>query len=63
MGGRNGRVHPRKLGPPTALVTRGRVFEYRMSIQTIDPENARRLAERLRARADVLEFRISPTGD
>jgi len=41
----------------------GRVFEYRMTIQTIDPENARRLAERLRARTDVLEFGISPTGD
>jgi putative Mg2+ transporter-C (MgtC) family protein len=41
----------------------GRVFEYRMTIQTIDVENAKRLAERLRARTDVLEFRISPTGD
>jgi putative Mg2+ transporter-C (MgtC) family protein len=41
----------------------GAVFEYRMSIQTIDPENAKRLAERLRARTDVLEFSISPTGD
>ena len=41
----------------------GRVFEYRMTIQTIDPENAKRLAERLRARTDVLEFSISPTGD
>jgi putative Mg2+ transporter-C (MgtC) family protein len=41
----------------------GRVFEYRMTIQTIDPENAKRLAERLRDRKDVLEFRISPTGD
>ena len=41
----------------------GRVFEYRMTIQTIDPENAKRLAERLHARSDVLEFSISPTGD
>jgi putative Mg2+ transporter-C (MgtC) family protein len=41
----------------------GRVFEYRMTIQTLDPENAKRLAERLRARTDVLEFSISPTGD
>ena len=41
----------------------GRVFEYRMTIQTIDPENAKRLAERLRGRTDVLEFGISPTGD
>lgn len=41
----------------------GRVFEYRMSIQTIDHGNIRRLAAALRARQDVLEFRISPTGD
>jgi putative Mg2+ transporter-C (MgtC) family protein len=45
------------------LADEGRVFEYRMTIQTIDPDNARRLAEKLRARPDVLEFRISPTGD
>jgi putative Mg2+ transporter-C (MgtC) family protein len=41
----------------------GRVFEYRTSIQTIDQRNIQRLAEALRARRDVLEFRISPTGD
>ena len=45
------------------LEEEGRVFEYRMTIQTIDPDNARRLAERLRERKDVVEFRISPTGD
>jgi len=45
------------------LADDGRVYEYRMTIQTIDPDNVKRLAERLRARADVLEFRISPTGD
>lgn len=45
------------------LADEGRVFEYRMTIQTIEPDNAKRLAERLRARSDVLEFRIAPTGD
>jgi putative Mg2+ transporter-C (MgtC) family protein len=41
----------------------GPAFEYRMSIQTLDPENAPRLAARLREHKDVLAFRISPTGD
>jgi len=41
----------------------GRVFEYRTSIQTIDQRNLERLAKVLRTRKDVLEFRISPTGD
>jgi putative Mg2+ transporter-C (MgtC) family protein len=41
----------------------GKVFEYWMSLRTVDPTNMERLAERLRARKDVLEFRISPTGD
>jgi putative Mg2+ transporter-C (MgtC) family protein len=45
------------------LDDRGRVFEYRMSIRTIDKENMERLAESLRRRTDVLEFRVSPTGD
>jgi putative Mg2+ transporter-C (MgtC) family protein len=45
------------------LADDGRVFEYRMTLRTIDPDNVKRLAERLRARPDVLEFRISPTGD
>jgi putative Mg2+ transporter-C (MgtC) family protein len=41
----------------------GPAFEYRMSIQTLDPENSPRLAKRLRDQKDVLAFRISPTGD
>lgn len=36
----------------------GKVFEYRMSIRTIDG-----VVEDYRKRDDVLEFRISPTGD
>jgi len=41
----------------------GKVFEYRMSIRTIDKDNITRLVEDYRKRDDVLEFRISPTGD
>jgi len=41
----------------------GPAFEYRMSIQTLDPENSPLLAQRLREHKDVLAFRISPTGD
>jgi putative Mg2+ transporter-C (MgtC) family protein len=41
----------------------GPAFEYRMSIQTLDPENSPRLAKRLRDQKDVQAFRISPTGD
>ena len=41
----------------------GRFFEYRMIIRTNDWDNMRRLAETLRERAAIVEFRISPTGD
>ena len=41
----------------------GESFEYRMMIRTMDRANAGRLAQTLTQRPDVLEFRISPTGD
>jgi putative Mg2+ transporter-C (MgtC) family protein len=41
----------------------GKTFEYRMSIRTVDQANIRRLVEDYRKREDILEFRISPTGD
>ena len=41
----------------------GKVFEYPMSIRTIDQRNITRLVEDYRKREDVLEFRVSPTGD
>lgn len=41
----------------------GQFFEYRMVIRTTVTHNMRRLAETLRQRRQVLEFRISPTGD
>jgi putative Mg2+ transporter-C (MgtC) family protein len=45
------------------LVADGQSFEYRMMIRTLRRENPGRLAVSLTQRPDVLEFRISPTGD
>lgn len=44
-------------------VTDDNLFEYRMVMRTLDPNNASRLAEVLRLHPSVREFRISPTGD
>lgn len=41
----------------------GQFFEYRMTIRTRSFENQRKLATTLGALHDVVEFRISPTGD
>ena len=38
-------------------------FEYRMVLRTLDVQNARTLAEKLKADLSVLEFRIAPTSD
>jgi putative Mg2+ transporter-C (MgtC) family protein len=38
-------------------------FEYRMMVRTTRAQNFPRLAARLNQQPDVLEFRISPTGD
>jgi putative Mg2+ transporter-C (MgtC) family protein len=38
-------------------------FEYRMTLRTMQPRNAHALAEKLKADAAVLDFRITPTGD
>lgn len=45
------------------LTDAGATFEYRMTIRTVDKRNIERFAADLRARPDLLEFRISPTGD
>lgn len=45
------------------LEDRGAAFEYRMMISTLAKDDLERLAERLRAMPDILEFRISPMGD
>lgn len=41
----------------------GTYFEYRMTIRSRSERNADALARTLSARADVVEFRIAPTGD
>ncbi|MGY8706016.1 hypothetical protein RAD16_09750 [Bradyrhizobium sp. 18BD] len=38
-------------------------FEYRMTIKSRDRSNAERLASHLRGLPEVVEFRITPTGD
>jgi putative Mg2+ transporter-C (MgtC) family protein len=45
------------------LEEEGKIFEYRMTIQTTDRANLGRLAQALRKRKDVVEFRIAPSGD
>jgi putative Mg2+ transporter-C (MgtC) family protein len=45
------------------LTADGRIFEYSMVIRTLDTQNLKTLADRLRGDPRVMEFRISPTGD
>ena len=45
------------------LIDDGKAFEYRMVIRSRDRSSARALSAHLLGRPDVIEFRISPTGD
>jgi putative Mg2+ transporter-C (MgtC) family protein len=45
------------------LEDEGKVFEYRMIVATAAEANFGRLAEHWKANADLIGFRISPTGD
>jgi putative Mg2+ transporter-C (MgtC) family protein len=45
------------------LIEGGQQFEYRMTIKSQDRRNGERLAAHLRSLPEVVEFRISPTGD
>src|SRR3954466_2931565 len=45
------------------LSERGQQFEYRMTIKSRDRRNAEALSSYLRGRPEVIEFRITPTGD
>lgn len=47
----------------TRLIDEGKFFEYRMVIRSRDRNGAQALAEDLLKRPEVIEFRISPTGD
>jgi len=41
----------------------GKIFEYRMTLRTRNPENMRALAQHLLTLPEVIEFRISPARD
>ena len=45
------------------LIEGGQEFEYRMTIKSRNRQNAERLAAHLRGLPEVIEFRITPTGD
>jgi putative Mg2+ transporter-C (MgtC) family protein len=45
------------------LTESGRQFEYRMVLRSRDPKSAETLSQELRGNPQVVEFRISPTGD
>jgi putative Mg2+ transporter-C (MgtC) family protein len=45
------------------LINDGRTFEYRMVIRSRDRANAQMLSQHLLSLPEVIEFRISPTGD
>jgi putative Mg2+ transporter-C (MgtC) family protein len=47
----------------TRLIEDGRFFEYRMVIRSRDKSSAQALSQHLLGLPDVIEFRISPTGD
>jgi putative Mg2+ transporter-C (MgtC) family protein len=47
----------------TRLVSEGRILEYRMVIRSRDRANAQLLSQDLLSLPEVIEFRISPTGD
>ncbi len=45
------------------LTEGGEMFEYRMVLRSRDPKQAEALSQHLRSLPEVVEFRISPTGD
>jgi putative Mg2+ transporter-C (MgtC) family protein len=45
------------------LTEGGEQFEYRMVLRSRDPKSAETLSQALRGMPEVMEFRISPTGD
>jgi hypothetical protein len=57
--------HVTKLssGKTDRLSESGQQFEYRMTIKSRDRKNAEALSTYLRERPEVIEFRITPTGD
>ena len=49
--------------PDIGISESGQQFEYRMTIKSRDRKNAEALSTYLRGRSEVIEFRITPTGD
>ena len=47
----------------TRLIDDGQIFEYRMVIRSRDRRSAQRSRQHLLGLPEVIEFRISPTGD
>jgi putative Mg2+ transporter-C (MgtC) family protein len=47
----------------TRLISEGKILEYRMVIRSRDRANAEALSQHLLSLPEVIEFRISPTGD
>ena len=47
----------------TRLIGEGKIVEYRMVIRSRDRANAELLSQHLLSLPEVVEFRISPTGD
>ena len=47
----------------TRLIGEGKIVEYRMVIRSRDRANAQLLSQHLLSLPEVVEFRISPTGD
>jgi putative Mg2+ transporter-C (MgtC) family protein len=45
------------------LTESGQQFEYRMTIKSRDRHNAEALSMHLRGLPEVIEFRVTPTGD
>jgi putative Mg2+ transporter-C (MgtC) family protein len=45
------------------LTDSGKLFEYRMVLRSRNPKSAESLSQHLRGLPEVVEFRISPTGD
>jgi len=55
--------HIKGYHPSYHLADEGRLFEYKMTIFTNDPENFQSLAETLKSAERLIEFSITPSGD
>ena len=56
-------LHISGVNPSYHLVDGGEMFQYQMSIRTMDVENLQKLSDTMRGMENVHEFSITPTGD